>query len=235
MLIQPVNFIACLVVTSYKYQLDFSAGDPSPPSGGSLYFSMDNKIGTTLVGHGISGTLVGGPTQVAGKVGQALSIGPGQYIDAGVQVTNCAGKIALCNGGLTVAFWFKLMETSWASTFNNNGGMRLFISKSSTSISVDLYCVENGAGNIYSSSTTVSDANDWNHITVSCSTQQIGNMYINGQHRPDAPSSSGFGGTTGELWFGKINSHDRLFYADELVMWFSELSASSVLTHYNIY
>ncbi len=105
---------------------------------------MDDIQGYTMFGEGISGTLVGGPTQVTGKVGQALSIGSGQYIDFGVQNTNCAGKISLCTsgGGLTVALWFKLIDTGLVSTFNNNGGMRLFLQKYGSSIMTELHCVE---------------------------------------------------------------------------------------------
>ena len=175
---------------------------------------------------------------MTGKVGQALSIGPNQYIDFGDQSANCAGKIALCTGGggLTVAFWFKLMQTDWVSSLNTNGGMRVFISKSgSSNIRVDLYCVENGSGNKYATTTPVADADDWHLITCSCSTQQIGHTYIDGQETYANPTSSNFGGSTGDVWLGKINSHDRLFYADELVFWFKVLDASRVLVHYNSY
>ena len=205
------------------------------PTGSSLYISMDNIRGTTISGQGISGTLVGGPTQVTGKVGQALSIGSGQYIDFGVQNTNCAGKISLCTsgGGLTVAFWFKLIDTGWVSTFNNNGGMRLFLQKYGSSIKTELHCVENGSGNKYAVTTAVNDVNEWHHITISCSTQKIGHTYLDGQEVTAGSQSSTFGGTTGELWLGKINMNDRLLYADELVLWFSELDANSVLAYYD--
>ena len=122
-----------------------------------------------VAGTGISGTLVGGPTPVAGKVGQALSIGPGQYIDFGDQSANCAGNIALCTngGGQTVAFWFKLMAIGWISVFDNNGGMRLYLQKSGNIILTEMHCVLNGAGYRYSTSRTVSNVNDWHQITVS--------------------------------------------------------------------
>ena len=89
-----------------------------------LRYSMDpaSISGTTLTddsGNGNTGTLVNGPTQVAGKVGGAL-----QFVAANSQyVTNSTFSYAFTN--LTVAAWISISPSSTHAivcTDNTSGG-----------------------------------------------------------------------------------------------------------------
>ena len=210
-----------------------------------ILVSMDAASGNTVYGtNGLSGTVVGGASQTAGKVGLAMSMGTNQYIDFGSHPMDCLGNFAYCDDALTVGMWAKLMApigaSTWISIFTNNGGgMTYFATRQgSSTIKIQVYCVTNGNGKMYTTTVSVSDSSAWHHHAVSCSKQNTHRLYFNGtEHIPQGESISSYGGIgpSGSVWLGKINVNDRPFACDELSFWFKELDAASAKAYFEQY
>ena len=208
-----------------------------------IWVSMDAASGNTVYGtNGLSGTVVGGASQTAGKVGLAMSMGTNQYIDFGSHPMDCLGNFAYCYDALTVGMWAKLMANNgWISIFTNNGGgMTYFARRNSgaSTIYFEVHCVTNGIGKRYTATVSVSDPSAWHHYIISCSKQNTHRLYFNGtEHIPEGGTASSYDGPgpSGTVWLGKINGNDRLFLCDELTFWYKELDAASAKAHYEQY
>jgi len=97
------------------------------------YWSFDDGTASDNSGNGNNGTLINGPTVVAGKIGQALSFnGAGQYVNVG-NVLNPG------SGDLSVFAWVKTTQS---------GGLNMIISKRNSSVSTNggYQLFQNGSG-----------------------------------------------------------------------------------------
>src|ERR1043166_7218483 len=96
------------------------------PTGAAGYWSFDDGTATDNSGSGFNGTLVGGPTVVAGKSGQALNFNGSQYVNIG-NVLNPG------TSDFSVFAWVKTtqgggfnMIVSKRDSINSNSGYQLF-------------------------------------------------------------------------------------------------------------
>src|ERR1043166_1247755 len=98
------------------------------PTGAAGYWSFDDGTATDNSGSGFNGTLVGGPTVVAGKSGQALNFnGSSQYVNIG-NVLNPGSSdfsvfawVKTTQGG-----GFNMIVSKRDSSGSNNSGYQLF-------------------------------------------------------------------------------------------------------------
>lgn len=197
--------------------------------------------GDFILNNGLRGTLIGAVTQIASLItpGKALSIDTGQYVDFGAHPSSCLGNLDLCNDALTIALWINLETAFWTSIFTNNGGMRLQMDISGSDMEIHLRCVSAGVVG-YRYSVEIGDLDgdieDWNHYVFSCSKDNMGKVFVNGNLKTLDQTSSFYSDTSGQVILGKIDSNfDRLFLVDDLIIWYESVTEEMVAYLYNSY
>ena len=210
----------------------------------SIYISMENFDGTNLQGENIVGTLMSGASQTSSGVkGNALQLDRNQYVDFGNQSTNCLGDITKCTNTITIAMWFYFNGNlgKWSSVFFNNAYILIYLTKyHSGQYGINLYCMANyPLAFQYSVSTIPVNPDGWQHLTFSCSQNNVGHIGLNGQEIPDTDgdivqSSTWSFATIDPLhqnmvWLGKSSTSDNEpFWVDELYIWYEYVNSSII-------
>jgi glucose/arabinose dehydrogenase len=148
------------------------------PPGAVGEWSLDDGAGTSALdstGNGHVGTLVGGPSWIAGHVGGALQFdGSNDYVDIALE------SAFDFTGAFSVSFWMRRNgfanswealvtkgDSSWGVGRNNNGHSIAFTTFNASGTSQDLF------------GTTVVDNDQWHHVVVVYTGSQK-QLYIDG-------------------------------------------------------
>lgn len=151
-----------------------------PDTGLKAYYPFNGPdiSGTTAYdrsGAGNNGTLTNGPVAAIGKIGQGLNFdGTDDYVETASQID--------VTGSKTVSFWMK------ADTLDANN-RRIFYSSNGTAndylivLSWDGYVaavVDNVYSAIHRITSSPLSTGQWYHVAITKTTNQIGEIYING-------------------------------------------------------
>jgi fibronectin type 3 domain-containing protein len=154
---------------------------PAGPALPRVLLKFDEVSGTTAAdssGNGWNGTLVGGPTWVAGKFNNAINLnGSGQYVTLPIGVVNGLNDF-------TIAAWVKLASVSnWMRIFDFGTGTEayMFLTPLNDHTNTVRYAIStagyNGEQRIDGPVPLTAGA--WTHVAVTLS-GTTGTLYING-------------------------------------------------------
>ncbi len=193
-------------------------------------------------GNGRNGTLVNGPTFVAGQIGQAVDLAGGAGGSASQHVSMPASVI---NGltDFTVATWVRLDTTSaWRRIFDFGTGttVNMFLTPQSGSGTIRFAITTGGGGAEQQiNGTSALPTGAWTHVAVTKS-GNVGTLYVNGvqvgQNTAMTLSPSSLGNTT-QNWIGRSQYAGDPFLdgqVDDFRIYNGALSASEVQALANV-
>lgn len=184
--------------------------DKKPPRGSELdrshplakglvgYWSMQEGAGefvNDISGFGNKGTLTNGPTWQPGKFGSALNFdGTNDYVDI-------AGNVDV-TGTRTVSLWMLSRDVSQNNVvlyFVNSGSEQTDYIVIGTYVSAILASADNV--NAASAQSSTISSNKWTHVTVTKTTADVTDIYINGVVNTQAGTNQ-WGGAFAKRLFG---------------------------------
>ncbi|HXN51421.1 MAG TPA: LamG domain-containing protein [Candidatus Acidoferrum sp.] len=206
--------------------------DSSGPASSSLigWWKFDDGSGTSAVdssGNGLTGTLNGGVTWVAGK------IGPHAITTNGTTGYVNAPAIPMLSN-LSMAFWAKTADNTANKTpVNLNSYISCFMQNSNSG---QMMCGAAGTSDL-TSTTVISDGN-WHHFVYTASSTPAEQLYVDGvlnatSGAPNAPywnNQSGYP-TIGARYPGTTNFFNGSI--DDVRIYSSVLTAADALSLYN--
>ncbi len=169
------NFLPCVfnVILFLKITLD----------GSDVYVSMENITRNIVYGRGLTGILKGATQIAEGKVGNALMVAAGQYVDFGNNTNSCLGNIFLCTEGLTISMWVKLLILhQYATILWSDMSISVIISAYNDTI-IDICVLINCESSMtykckLCSLEEIPSATDWNYFTFSANKQMTVTMML---------------------------------------------------------
>jgi len=211
------------MISDYVSRWTFDTVDVSVPT--------VNDVGT----GGNNGTLVGSPSIVAGKIGQAVSLN-GTSQDMTVADNNSLSVTT----GITLAGWVKVTDlTDYRYLFEKDSGSsgtreyQLYINKTSGILTFVVQTATGGGQVIYNSTSGVS-AGSWAHVAITYDGANI-RSYINGvADATVTPCTTSFGNTTRPLTIGYGGSTWYMKgLLDDLRLYNRALSGAEITDLYN--
>ena len=209
--------------------------DPNPNL--LAYYKFNETSGTTASdssGHGLPGTLVSGPTWVAGKYNNAVSL---DGIDDHVSLPN--GIMASVND-FTISAWVKLSTNNYWNRvfdFGNNTSSYMVLTPMGGA-GVVRYSINTGAGEQIIDGTAALPTGSWQHVAVTLS-GTTGTLYVNaapvGTNSSMINKPSGLGSTS-RTWIGRSQfAADPYFNGqmDEFRIYRRALSGTEITALYN--
>ena len=197
------------------------------------YYKFDETGGTIAVdswGNGNDATLVGGPTWVAGKYGNAVSLsGSSQYVSlpAGIMI-----PISDC----TIACWVKLSSNAmWSRIFDfgSGTGVNMFLTPQGGAGRIRYAITTSGAGGEQQiDGAAALPTGSWQHVAVTW-TGNVGTLYVNavqvGQNASMTLKPSSLGNTTLN-YIGRSQYNDPYLagLVDEFRIYGRALSAAEI-------
>jgi hypothetical protein len=205
-----------------------------PFAQGRAWLKLDETSGSTAAdatGNGWAGTLVGGPSSVAGKINRAVSLsGSTQYVALPTGVVSGLNDF-------TIATWVKLNSLSnWSRVFDFGTGtsVYMFLTPKNGANNVVRFAISTagGGGEQKIDGAAALPAGVWTHVAVTLS-GTTGTLYVNGSavgsntNMTIKPSSLG---STGNNYIGKSQYNDPYLSAavDEFHIFGQALSASEI-------
>jgi len=180
------------------YAIPFDPGTPPPPPGPVARWTLDEGSGLTaadVTGNGHTGSLVNGPTWVAGRSGQALSF---DGVDDYVQVDHAAD---LNPFPLTVTAWIRTTTTVRAGIVNKYvassfSGYNLYTENGQ----LCAWYFRDSSNHTWDGTTctlAVAGANDgqWHHVAFVVDASQA-QLYLDGTLRTTQPWTGSPGATS---------------------------------------
>ncbi|MCX6345142.1 MAG: DUF5695 domain-containing protein [Armatimonadetes bacterium] len=211
-------------------------GPPPPPPVIFARYKFDETSGTVasdFTGNGWNGTLVNGPTWVAGKYGNAVNLdGSNDYINL---PTGIMSTIDLC----TLTMWVKLdANNTWNRVFDfgSGTGVNMFLTPKCSSGAIR-FSIKVGGGEQQVNTSSTMPTDSWQHIAITLS-GPIGIMYLNGVevgrniNMTYKPSSMG---NTTQNWLGRSQYSDPYYdgLIDDFRIYNGALSADQITQVYN--
>jgi len=208
---------------------------PPPPPVIFAQYKFDETSGTVahdFTPNGWNGTLVNGPTWVAGKYGNAVNLdGSNDYVSL---PTGIMSTLDRC----TVAAWVKLdSNNTWNRIFDFGSGTSVNMFLTPNSGSTIRFAITIGGGEQRINGTANLPTSSWQHVAVTLS-GSTGTLYVNGvqvgQNTNMTLKPSSLGNTT-QNWLGRSQYPDPYFdgLIDDFRIYNGALSASDILLLYN--
>lgn len=171
------------------------------------YWSFNEGTSTLagdFSGRGNTGTLMGGPTWVAGKLGQALSFnGSSNY----VSVDDSAGGFTFPDTTFTVSFWAKTSDSNSSVIISDSncssGSGKGWCIRASGPVQALIKNSADSGNTLRSSNTSIND-NRWHHVVVVMTTDTITASNNNIQIYVDGSLDQGV--LTPGLVYGAVNN-----------------------------
>jgi len=197
------------------------------------YYKFDETGGTIAVdswGNGNDATLVGGPTWVLGKYGNAVSLsGSSQYVSLPVGIMS---PISDC----TIACWVKLSSNAmWSRIFDfgSGTGVNMFLTPQGGAARIRYAITTSGSGGEQQiDGAAALPTESWQHVAVTW-TGNVGTLYVNavqvGQNASMTLKPSSLGNTTLN-YIGRSQYNDPYLagLVDEFRIYNRALSAAEI-------
>src|ERR1043166_3170246 len=236
------HLVAAIICLPIFVVINAKPAAPAAPTAGlSGYWSFDDGTASDNSGNGNNGTLVNGPSPLAGKSGQALNFNGNQYVNVG-------NLLNPGNGDLSVFAWvrttqgggFNMIVSKRDSSGSNNSGYQLF-QNSSGGPSFTFADGNSNRVRVDSTGPRIND-NNWHLVGVVFTRSGNGVLYVDG-----AVAANGAGSITSQtgnannslpLRFGTENQNSNSVFnwvggIDEVRIYNRALSAQDITDLYN--
>jgi hypothetical protein len=183
-----------------------TSAPPPPPPAFAAWYRFDETSGTTASdssGNDKAGSLVGGATWSAGRIGGAVALdGASGYVAA-------AGGLVDGAGAYTVATWVridKLVTWSRIFDFGSGTGAYMFLTPLSDAGTLRYAITSSGGGGEQQINASPLPSGSWQHVAVAYG-DGVGILYVGGREAARNPSMeiqpSWFGDDVNQNYLGK--------------------------------
>jgi len=210
---------------------------PPPPAVIFARYKFDETSGTVasdFTGNGWNGTLVNGPTWVAGKYGNAVNLdGSNDYVSLPTGIMSTLDRCTVCA-------WVKLdANNGWNRIFDfgSGTGVNMFLTPNCSSGAIRFAIKYGGGGEQQINTSSTMPTGSWQHIAITLS-GAVGVMYLNGVEVGRSTTltlkPSGMGSTT-QNWLGRSQYSDPYYdgLIDDFRIYNGALSAEQIMQVYN--